>query len=230
MDTDPLKFTISDVIARDSQQSCPTRNSHPKVQFWLQSDYNTWLNSATVSHIKRGTAPYLEEEDGTCITNVTLKSICRRCRTAWADLVVKKLAPPTWARLCASGQTMMWSIMETEFPVLWLDMDGWKLTLLCTTDYPNWWKCHLDQDGSWKNPDKTAAKHEAMGDDDDDSMHSDAKPNRAPVFKSKGKKCERMDDSLDLELADKRQKGTYYYHRYTHLTPCIVSSPINISN
>ncbi|KAG1808275.1 uncharacterized protein BJ212DRAFT_1485211 [Suillus subaureus] len=56
------------------------------------------------------------------------------------------------------------------------------------------------------------------------------KPNRAPVFKSKGKKCEHMDDSLDLELADKHHKGMYYYHHYTHLTLCIVSSPINISD
>ncbi|KAG2755105.1 hypothetical protein P692DRAFT_20815725 [Suillus brevipes Sb2] len=212
IDTDPLKFTIGDVIARDSQQSRPTRTSHPKVQFWLRSDYDTWLDSATVSRIKRGTAPYLEEEDGTCITNATLKSIRRRCRAAWAELVVKKLAPPTWARLCASGQTMMRSIMEMEFPVFRLDTDGWKLTLLCTTDYPNWRKRHLDRDGRWKNPDKTAAKHEAMGDDDDDSMHSlaDTKPipSRATV-KSNGKKREcTMDDSLDSEPADnlKRQK------------------------
>jgi hypothetical protein len=103
--------------------------------------------------------------------------------------------------------------METEFPVFRLDTDGWKLTLLCTTDYPNWRKRHLDRDGSWKNPDKTAAKHEAMGDDDDDSMHSlaDTKPipSRATV-KSNGKKREcTMDDSLDSEPADKRQKGMY---------------------
>lgn len=50
--------------------------------------------------------------------------------------------------------------------------------LLCTTDYPNWRKLHLDQDGSWKNPDKTAAKREVMGDDDNNNMHSlaDTKP------------------------------------------------------
>ncbi|KAG1808274.1 uncharacterized protein BJ212DRAFT_1485210 [Suillus subaureus] len=128
-----------------------------------------------VLHIKQGTAPYLEEEDGTCITNATLKSIHCRCHAAWAELV-EKLVPPTWVRLCTSGQTLMWSIMETEFPLLWLDMDGWKLTLLCTTDYPNWQKCHLDQDGSWKNPDKTATKHKAMGNNNNNSMHSDAKP------------------------------------------------------
>ncbi|KAG2741859.1 hypothetical protein P692DRAFT_20879759 [Suillus brevipes Sb2] len=142
------------------------------VQFWLRSNYDTWLDSAIVSCIKRGTAPYLEEEDGTCITNVTLKSIRHRCHAAWAELVVKKLVLPTWARLCASGQTMMQSVMETEFPVFRLDMDGWKLTLLCTTDYPNWRKCHLDQDGSWKNPDKTAAKHKAMGDDNEQFLRA----------------------------------------------------------
>ncbi|KAG1723856.1 hypothetical protein EDB19DRAFT_1834447 [Suillus lakei] len=165
---------------------------HLKVQFWLQSNYDAWLNSATVLCIKQGTAPYLEEEDGTCVTNATLKSIHHRCCAAWAKLVVKKLALPTWTRLCASGQTLMQSVMEMEFP-----------------------KHHLDQDGSWKNPDKTAAKHKAMGDNNNNSMHSDTKPNQAPVFKSKGKKHECIDDSLDSELTDKCQK---------------VSSPINISN
>ncbi|KAG0692740.1 hypothetical protein DFH29DRAFT_882114, partial [Suillus ampliporus] len=180
----------------------------------------------TVSCTKRGTTPYLEEEDGTHITNATLKSIRCRCRAAWAELVVKKLAPPTWARLCASGQTLMQNVMEKEFPLFWLDADGWKLTLLCTTDYPNWWKCHLDQDGSWKNPDKTAAKHEAMGDDDGDGMHSDTKPIRAPVFKSNGEKRERTDDSVALELTDKRQKVS--------LAPSLPEhdpgSPVNISD
>jgi hypothetical protein len=155
--------------------------------------------------MKRGTAPYLGEEDGAHVTNATLKSIRRRCRAAWAELVVKKLAPPTWARLCASGQTLMQHVMEKEFPLFRFDADGWKLTLLCTTDYPNWRKRHLDHDGNWKNPDKNAAKREAMGDEgDDDDMQSDTKS-----IVKKGKKRERTDDSESevIEVSDKRQKG-----------------------
>jgi hypothetical protein len=216
-DTDPLTFTIGDVVASNSQQPRPDRTSHPKVHFWRRSDYDTWLDSATVARMKRGTAPYLEEEDGTHVTNATLKSIRRRCRAAWAELVVKKLAPPTWARLCASGQTLMQHVMEKEFPLFRFDADGWKLTLLCTTDYPNWRKRHLDHDGNWKNPDKNAAKREAMGDEgDDDDMQSDSKS-----IVKKGKKRERTDDSESevIEVSDKRQKGltaSFCYPRSTN--------------
>ncbi|KAG1882595.1 hypothetical protein F4604DRAFT_1986122 [Suillus subluteus] len=224
-DTDPLEFSIGDIIASDSHQSRPNRASHPKIRFWRRSDYDAWLDSALVSRIKRGTAPYLEEEDGNHITNATLKSIRRTCRTAWAELVVKKLAPPTWARLCASGQSLMQSVMEKEFPLFRFDADGWKLTLLCTTDYPNWRKRHLNQDGTWKNPDKTAAKREAM-DEDDDDMHPDTKPVVHNVKKSKGKKREHsMDDSNASELTNKRQKVSV-----TPLPEHHLGSPINISD
>ncbi|KAG1792357.1 uncharacterized protein HD556DRAFT_1309421 [Suillus plorans] len=140
-DTDPLKFSIDNIMAM-------------------------------VSHIKRGTAPYLEEEDGNHTMNTTLKSIRQMCRTAWAELVVKKLAPLTWARLCASAEVPPQSGQDLE------------------------------------EPRQTAAKREAM-DEDEDDMHFDTKPIVHNVKKSKGKKhkCS-MDASNASELTNKRQKVT----------------------
>ncbi|KIK36513.1 hypothetical protein CY34DRAFT_26311 [Suillus luteus UH-Slu-Lm8-n1] len=155
-DTDPLNFIIGNITTRDANENRPDHNLYPKVRFWLRCDYDRWLDDpvAQRTHGNRGTAPYLEDENGCPISPATLKSICRGCRGVWAELVVKKLAPPTWARLCATGRKLVHTFMEKEFPLFRLDADGWKLSLLCTTNYPNWRKTHIDNESNWKNSDK----------------------------------------------------------------------------
>ncbi|KAG1797245.1 hypothetical protein EV424DRAFT_1546678 [Suillus variegatus] len=209
-DTDPLNFSIASITARDADESPgrPNRISHPKVRFWLRSDYDRWLDNpmAQRTNGNRGTAPYLEDENGSPISSATLKSIRRGCRGVWAELVVKKLAPPTWARLCATGQKLVRTFMEKEFPIFRLDMDGWKLSLLCTTDYPNWRKTHIDNDSNWKNADKKVVKCEVIGGDDnmDGNMNdSEAKP---LISMSKGKK--RARDAEDTKATHKRLKDS----------------------
>lgn len=80
--------------------------------------------------------------------------------------------------------------MERDFPIFRLNSDGWKLKLLCTNDYPNWRKNHLDFDGTrwtWKTSEKKAAKLETLSEDD-----------MEPVFKHKGKKRAHSPDSTSL--------------------------------
>ncbi|KAG1759432.1 hypothetical protein EDD22DRAFT_955893 [Suillus occidentalis] len=77
--------------------------------------------------------------------------------------------------------------MEKEFPLFRLNTDGWKLSLLCTTDYPNWCKSHIDNESNWKMDNKKVIKCEATGSHNDvDGNIDDLKAK--PLVISKGKK------------------------------------------
>jgi hypothetical protein len=95
--------------------------------------------------------------------------------------------------------------MEKEFPLFRLDADGWKLSLLCTTDYPNWRKTHIDNESNWKNSDKKVIKREATGSHDDVDGNIDDQEAK-PLIISKGKK--RARDTDDTKATHKRVKGT----------------------
>ncbi|KAG1752264.1 hypothetical protein EDD22DRAFT_957630 [Suillus occidentalis] len=210
-DTDPLNFSIGNITARDANENRPNCNSYPKVRFWLCCDYDRWLDDpvAQRTHGNQGTAPYLEDENGCPISLATLKSMHRGCRGVWAELVVKKLAPPTWARLCAMGQKLVHTFMEKEFQLFRLDADGWKLSLLCTTDYPNWRKSHIDNESNWKMDNKKVIKCEVTGSHNDVDGNIDNLEAK-PLIISKGKKHAR--DTDDTKATHKRVKesGSLY--------------------
>ncbi|KAG1722609.1 hypothetical protein EDB19DRAFT_1834930 [Suillus lakei] len=163
-DTDPLNFSIRNLATRDANENHPDHSLYPK------------------------------DENGCPISLATLKSIHCGCRGVWAKLVVKKLAPPTWARLCAMGRKLVHTFMEKEFPLFRLDADGWKLSLLCTTDYPNCRKSHINNESNWKTDNKKVVKREATG------SHDNIDGN----ITSKGKKRVRNTD--DTKATHKRVK------------------------
>lgn len=202
-DTDPFNFSLNSIKACDEPR--PNAKSHPNIRFWHRVDYDSWLDSPAAKRAQRGTVPFLEDEDGQPITAKMLKAIREGCRAAWAELVVRDIAPSTWARLCSTGNLVVRQMMERDFPIFRLDSDGWKLKLLCTNDYPNWRKNHLDFDGmhwTWKTSDKKAAKQEILSEDDMDVL-----PEKKPVFKHKGKKRARSPDGTS---SIKRMKGMCY--------------------
>ncbi|KAG1758728.1 hypothetical protein EDD22DRAFT_849784 [Suillus occidentalis] len=90
------------------------------------------------------------------------------------------------------GRKLVHTFMEKEFPLFRLDADGWKLSLLCTTDYPNWRKTHIDNESNWKNSNKKVQlKREVIGGDD---LNLEAK---LLINISKGKKHACDDDDAN---------------------------------
>lgn len=201
--TDPFNFSINSIKARDEPR--PNATSHPNIRFWHRVDYDAWLDSPAAKRAQRRTVPFLEDESGQPITAKMIKAICEGCRAAWAELVVRDIAPSTWARLCSTGNLVVRQMMEHDFPIFRLNSDGWKLKLLCTNDYPNWRKNHLDFDGThwtWKTSDKKATKQETPSEDDMDVILE-----TKSVFKNKGKKRAHSPDST---TSIKRVKGMCY--------------------
>ncbi|KAG1765525.1 hypothetical protein EDD22DRAFT_845324 [Suillus occidentalis] len=122
-----------------------------------------------------------------------IKAIHEGCHAAWAELIMRDIAPSMWARLCSTGNLVVCQMMEHNFPIFRLNSDGWKLKLFCTNDYPNWCKNHLDFDGThwmWKTSDKKATKQETPSEDDMDVLLE-----KKSVFKNKGKKRAHSPDS-----------------------------------
>ncbi|KAG0694982.1 hypothetical protein DFH29DRAFT_880325 [Suillus ampliporus] len=180
--TDPFNFSLNSIKACDEPQ--PNATSHPNICFWHRVDYDSWLDSPAAKQAQCGTVPFLKDKSGQPIT------------ATWAELVVRDIAPSTWARLCSMGNLVFRQIMERDFPIFQLNSDGWKLKRLCTNDYPNWHKNQLDFDGMhwrWKTSDKKAAKQETLSEDDMDIL-----PEKKPVFEHKGKKHAHLPDSTSL--------------------------------
>ncbi|KAG1803115.1 uncharacterized protein BJ212DRAFT_1304680 [Suillus subaureus] len=175
--------------------SMKLQDSLENVQFWLWCDYDRWLNA--------------------------LLAIKEQCHGVWAELVIKKLAPPTWARLCAMGQKLVHTFMEKEFLLFRLNTHGWKLSLLCTTNYPNWHKSHINNESNWKMDNKKVIKHEVAGSHDDiDSNINDLEAK--PLVISKGKKC--ACDTDDTKATHKHVKESGSLHGDSDITASLSST------
>ncbi|KAG1719623.1 uncharacterized protein EDB91DRAFT_1089239 [Suillus paluster] len=156
--TNPLNFSLTNDLLTGHDKVRPSQDSHPKICFWSRVDYDKYIENAESGTGTRGKAPWLELEDGKSVMVEQLKSICKALRAAWAELVVQKLAPPTWSRICATGKKLVFDIMVKQFPLFLFDHCGWKLKLLCITDYPSWRKNNLGNNGKLEGPTRQALK------------------------------------------------------------------------
>ncbi|KAG2049731.1 hypothetical protein BDR06DRAFT_1011813, partial [Suillus hirtellus] len=146
--------------------SRPSRDAYPGIQFWTRTDFDKFAENPEHGGRNRGKAPWLELEDGHPVTTNILKAIHKAIREAWAELVNRGIAPPTYSRICATGKKLVYNLVVKQFPLLLLDNNGWKLELLCTNDYPSWQKNNLGLDGSWKDMSmRLAAKEEDLDDE-----------------------------------------------------------------
>ncbi|KAG1811860.1 uncharacterized protein BJ212DRAFT_1373696 [Suillus subaureus] len=205
--TDPLSFSLADDTLTGHNKACPSKDSHPKICFWSQADYDKYIENAESGTGTRGKAPWLELEDGRPVTIEQLKAIRKVLRAAWAELVVQKLAPPTWSRICATGKKLVFDIMVKQFPLFLFDHCGWKLELLCITDYSSWRKNNLGTDRNWKDvPGKLSAKEEHI-DDLDELEVLELKRTEA---RAKGNGKRRLsDDSKTLVRQDRLKKPKF---------------------
>ncbi|KAI5991951.1 hypothetical protein EDD15DRAFT_2368719 [Pisolithus albus] len=164
-ETDPLSFSLTDINvglrASESERVRLSKKEYPGLRFRVRSDYDSFAILPEAQSMDRGKAPWLEQENGNPVTPDQLKAIRASLRRAWAELVERKLAPPTWTKISASGKALVYKIMTKEYPLLGLDEDGFKLEMLCVNDYSGWRKNHLTPSGQWKESShKTEPKEE----------------------------------------------------------------------
>ncbi|KAI6155005.1 hypothetical protein BKA82DRAFT_22332 [Pisolithus tinctorius] len=209
-DTDPLTFSLADVIT----QGPPTldertlKEKHPAVRFWTKVDYDAFTLSPESQGLDRGKAPWLELENGDPLTSQQLSAVRTTLRSAWAELVQRKLALPTWTKVSTSGKELIYKIMVKKHPLFALDNDGFKLEMLCVTDYPKWHKNHLTPTGEWK--DASSSKAPLKEESEEASDGAVVSP-----LDLKGKKCENDDGGGMPPLSHphprtKRSKGTMF--------------------
>ncbi|KAG1823916.1 uncharacterized protein BJ212DRAFT_1296432 [Suillus subaureus] len=166
--TDLLNFSLTNDLLMEHDGVCPLQDSHLKICFWSQADYDKYIENTESRTGTWGKAPWLELKDGKSVMVEQLKSICKALRTAWAELVVQKLAPPTWSRICATRKKLIFNIMVKQFLLFLFDHCGWKLKLLCITNYPSWHKNNLGNNRNWKDlPGKLSVKEEHINDLDE---------------------------------------------------------------
>ncbi|KAI6142431.1 hypothetical protein BKA82DRAFT_4018145 [Pisolithus tinctorius] len=104
-DTDPLTFSLTDVITQGSPtlDKHTLKEKHPAIHFWTKVDYDAFTLSPESQGLNRGKAPWLELENGDPLTSQQLSAVQTTLHSAWAELVQCKLAPPTWTKTIPSG-------------------------------------------------------------------------------------------------------------------------------
>ncbi|KAG2341723.1 hypothetical protein BDR05DRAFT_1001562 [Suillus weaverae] len=138
-----------------------------------------------------------------------LKSIHKALHAAWAELVVQKLAPPTWSRICATGKKLVFNIMAKQFPLFLFDHCGWKLELLCITNYPSWHKNNLGNNRNWKDlPGKLSVKEEHIDNSDELDVEISELKHDGPRAKGNSKR-HLSDDSESLVCQDHLKKPKF---------------------
>ncbi|KIO01813.1 hypothetical protein M404DRAFT_28315 [Pisolithus tinctorius Marx 270] len=187
-DTDPLTFSLTDVITQGSPtlDKHTLKEKHPAIHFWTKVDYDAFTLSPESQGLNRGKAPWLELENGDPLTSQQLSAVQTTLHSAWAELVQCKLAPPTWTKVSTSGKELVYKIMVKKHPLFALDNDGFKLEMLCVTDYPKWCKNHLTPTGEWK--DASSSKAPLKEESEEASDGTVISP-----LDLKGKKCENDD-------------------------------------
>ena len=157
-DIDPLNFSLNSInkeagdSAGDSaeEKTKTMRERYPQVHFWTKLEFDAFTLSAEGQNAKRGTAPYLEQENGKPVDPKDLAVFRNTLHSAWSELVHLRIAPPTWTKVCATGRETVHNIMIKAHPIFALDKDGFKLEMLCIADYSRWHRNNLTSSGNWK--------------------------------------------------------------------------------
>ncbi|KAG1771362.1 hypothetical protein EV702DRAFT_1048990 [Suillus placidus] len=206
---DPLNFSLTNNLLTGHNKVCPSQDSHLKICFWSRADYNKYVENAKSGTGTWGKAPWLELVDGRSVTVDQFKSIRKVLRAAWAELVVQKLAPPTWSRICATGKKLVFDIVVKQFLLFLFNHCGWKLKLLCITNYPSWCKNNLGNNRNWKDlPSKLSVKEKHI--DDSDELDVELLESKHNGLQAKGNgKRHLSDDSESLVCQDHLKKPKF---------------------
>ncbi|KAN0087874.1 hypothetical protein V8E55_006495, partial [Tylopilus felleus] len=124
----------------------PSRLTHPKINWWTQQDYDTWI----MTPVGQKESPYLEEEDGSSVPDNAITAIKASMWSCFAELVNRKHTPQVWGRLDNSGWELFHMAMEKSHPIFRFAENGWKLDKLVQNNYPAWHLFHLDEGLNWK--------------------------------------------------------------------------------
>ncbi|KAF8834479.1 hypothetical protein BDN67DRAFT_573168 [Paxillus ammoniavirescens] len=175
----------------------PTPLTHPKVRFWKQSQFNTFVLSPEGAVAKLGSSPYLETEDGEPIGYESIKAIRQTLRGAWTKLANQGKAPQTWGMLSVSRSELFNLLMETAYPLFKLVDDGWKLKRFATQAYPAWRAIHLDEDCRLLLKGKKAIKMEV----DENAVSGQKRKGDKSLPKTSGKRFKGEENSPGPSLS-----------------------------
>lgn len=195
---DPFQLYNSNAISPTYPGSSrPTCQQYPKIRFWSQDNFMSWLDTASSQTTDRGKIPYLEDENGDPVPENTVKSIRKLLRGGWSELLNRKIAPQSWGKATASARQLIHTLMEDAYPIFKFADDGWKLDYLATTSYPSWRRNNLDSDDR-----KSRDSMKKEDDDDDDTTSSNEQT---------GKKRKWLTASVEPKVSSKKIKGACNY-------------------
>ncbi|KAG2062346.1 hypothetical protein BDR06DRAFT_1027887 [Suillus hirtellus] len=162
----PDSFKLHDlkaIILTSPGSSHPTCKQYPKIWFWSQDNFISWLDTASSQTTDCRKIPYLKDENGDPVPENTVKAICKLLQGGWSELLNQKIAPQSLGEGNCFCETAYTHADGRHIPIFKFADDGWKLDYLTTTSYPSW--CHNNLDNSVKK------------EDDDDNDNNDTNSN-----------------------------------------------------
>ena len=139
---------VNPILLPANPEKRPTPESHPHIRFWTRTKFFEWQESPEGHAHVRGSAPYLEQENGDLIEEAVLVEIRCTMRSAWAELRNCGLAPSSWGKVGHSGRKLFHQLVENAHLLFRFAEDGWKLERLATASYSGWTRTYLQEEST----------------------------------------------------------------------------------
>ncbi|EIW81876.1 hypothetical protein CONPUDRAFT_164610 [Coniophora puteana RWD-64-598 SS2] len=134
------------------------KRQHHGVHWWEQDTFVAWDKSSDKQLEKdRGTLGYLEKSNGEPLTHDESKRLRDQVRSFWHGLAEQKKLSLKWAQTSLHGLYLTAKFLRDNYEVFRLCDYNWKVEHFCTTEFPEYRRWHLDDEGNRKHKESSNA-------------------------------------------------------------------------
>ena len=123
------------------------KEKHPNVRFWTQASWKEWEKSPTGQASPHGTLGFLENYDGSKVTEDMLVAMSCVMRGLWFSFKHRGDAPKTWGSATNTVKQEFYNEMVKTCGWLGLCASNWKIEAVATQRYASWAQTHLNGQG-----------------------------------------------------------------------------------
>jgi len=117
----------------------------------VSSDHLGMCGRSCVARGENVSMNFIEDIDGQPINGHKALEIRKVIRELWVEMDLMKLAPKSWSKVTHTALVNFWQWMYDWFPKLAYCNGHWKLDKICTDNYSQWFRTHLNSQNENSN-------------------------------------------------------------------------------
>ena len=139
-----------------------SRSDFPHVKFWTKKEWDGHKSRLKDASGPKGKGPegsfrglnitplYMKNEDGMPISGAMVGQIQVVTRMVWIELFDREKAPSTWGKASLEARNLYYSELERRWGFLHFCKNHWKVDVLTTAHYSQWYLKHKERMASIK--------------------------------------------------------------------------------